>query len=76
MSKKYIITADAECIVGYLRYGHYEGQLTEEQYQEYLKLETDKDREDFVKDMCNLVIDSYCVNDCDPPTNIDILEIQ
>lgn len=70
------MTADVDCIMGHLRYGHFEGELTEEQYQEYLSLTSEKDQEDFVTDMCRLVIDSYSVDDYDPPTNINIQEIQ
>ena len=76
MSKKYLITADVDYVMGRLRYGHYEGKLTEKQYQEYLSLTLEKDSKDFIRDMCELVIDSYCIDDCDFPTNIKISEIK
>lgn len=76
MSKKYLITADVDYITGHLRYGHYEGELTEEQYQEYLSLTSEKDRKDFITDICELVIDSYSIDDRGCPTNIEISEIE
>lgn len=72
---KYKIIAQIDCITGHLRYGHYEGELTEEQYQEYLSLDNDKDRNDFIRDVCNLVVDSYSVDFIDPPTNIEIKKL-
>lgn len=76
MSKKYLITADADYIMGHIRYGHYEEELTEEQYQEYLSFTSEKDRKDFIRDVCKLVIDDYYIADCGAPTNIKISEIK
>lgn len=76
MSKKYLITADVDYIMGHIRYGHYEGELTEEQYQEYLSLASVEDRKDFIRDICDLVVDDYYIADCSSPTNIKISEIK
>ena len=39
----YEVYADVEYITGHLRYGHFEGTISEELYKEYLSLETEKD---------------------------------
>ena len=68
----YNVHADCDWIQGHLRWGHYEGQLDEEAYQEYLKLDNDKDRATFICENCDLIVDDWEVNDCDDPTNIRI----
>ena len=70
----YEVYADVEYITGHLRYGHFEGTISEELYKEYLSLETDKERSDFIADVCNLVVDDYSLYDYAPPTNIQIHE--
>lgn len=72
---KYNVTADADWIQGHLRYGHYEGCLSEEQYQEYLNLSTKDEQLKFIADVCKLVVDSWEIDDYEYPSNIKITEI-
>lgn len=71
----YHITADCDWISGHLRYGHYEGNLTEEQYQEYLKAKENNEEEDYIMDVCDLVVDDYRINDHEKPTNIKVKKV-
>ena len=73
---KYHVHADCDWVVGVLRRGHFEGELTEEQYQEYLALESDEERSEFIWDVCGLVLDDWDVDDSDDPTNIQITKIE
>ena len=72
---KYNVTADADWIQGHLRYGHYEGCLSEKQYQEYLNLPTKDEQLRFIADVCNLIVDSWEIDDYEYPSNIKITEI-
>ena len=72
---KYNVTADADWIQGYLRYGHFEGSLLEEQYQEYLNLPTKDEQRRFIADLCTLIVDDWEINDYEYPSNIKITEI-
>lgn len=74
--KKYLVTADCEWIVGHLRWGHYEAELTEEQYQKYLKAKENGEENDYVRDVCDLIVDDWRIEDCENPTNIQIKEIE
>lgn len=69
---KYLITADSDWIQGHLRYGHFEGELTEEEYQEYLKLSSEEEQSDFIREFCHLCVDSYEIDDYEEPSNIRI----
>lgn len=72
---KYNVTADADWIQGHLQYGHYEGYLSEEQYQEYLNLPTKDEQLRFIADVCNLIVDSWEIDDYEYPSNIKITKI-
>ena len=73
---KYHVHADCDWVAGYLESAHFEGELTEEQYQEYLALESDEERSKFIWDVCRLVLDDWSLNDLDSPTNIQITKIE
>lgn len=73
---KYLVFADCDWIIGHLRWGHYEGELSEEEYQEYLKLDNDKDKALFIIENCDLVADDYEINDAANPTDIRITKTE
>lgn len=64
-----LIRADLDYINGYLRYGHYELELTDEDYEEYSQLSQD-DKESWIKDEGDLILDDYEVNDYGDLINI------
>ena len=71
---KYNVHADCDWIQGHTRWGHYEGELTEEEYQEYLSL-SDEEKIEYIRDRCALIVDDTELDDCADPTNIQITKI-
>lgn len=70
MSK--LITATVE-VGGYLRYAHYEGIVSDEEYKTYIEeVGEDFDEREMVKELCLLIIDDYRV---DFINNIDDITI-
>lgn len=65
------ICADLEYLMGHLRYGHIELQMDEEEYKEY-ETYTDKEKEEYVFENGDLIIDDYEVNDYGPISNIRV----
>lgn len=47
---------------GYLRYGHYEAELTSEEYEEFSQLDEDAKKK-YAQRKGNLILDDYRVND-------------
>ena len=62
------IIADIEYVSGYLRRGHYELKLNDEEYNEYKNL-SDEDKISWIEDG-NLIIDDYRVEDIGEITEI------
>lgn len=69
MSK--LVTADCEYICGHLRYGHWELNLTDSEYDKFCNM-SESEQESYVRDMGDLVIDDYSVDDLGEPTNIQV----
>ena len=65
------VCADLEHLTGHLRYGHIELQMDEEEYKEY-ETYTDKEKEEYIAENGDLVIDDYEVNDYGPISNIRV----
>lgn len=65
------VYADLEYLMGHLRYGHIELQMDEEEYKEY-ETYTDKEKEEYIMENGDLVIDDYEVDDYGPISNIKI----
>ena len=74
--KKYEVYADADWIQGHLCFGHFEGYLSEEQYQEYLNLPTKDEQRRFISDLCTLIVDDWEIDAHEYPSNIQITEIK
>lgn len=68
-SGKNLVRADISYIDGYLRYGHYELELSDEDYKEFINL-SDEDKKDYIRDCGEIVIDDYDVNDYGEIINI------
>lgn len=73
--KKYLVHADVDWIQGHLRFGHFEGEFTEEQYQEYINLPSEEKKE-YIRDVCNLIVDDWSIESYDDPSNIEITQIK
>lgn len=56
------IYAEIEYLMGHLRCGHFELQMDEEEYKEY-ETYTDKEKEEYVFENGDLIIDDYEVDD-------------
>ena len=65
------VCANLEYLTGYLRCGHIELQMDEEEYKEY-ETYTDKEKEEYVFENGDLIIDDYEVNDYGPISNIRV----
>lgn len=70
MSK--LITADCDWIQGYLRYGHWELTLEDDEYEKFKSL-SEKEQIEWIEDAGNLEVDSYEINDCANATNIQVI---
>ena len=63
------IIANIDYIVGHLRYGHFELNLTDEEYSEFISL-SKEEQENWVRDG-ELIIDDYRVDDYGDITSIE-----
>ena len=74
---KYLLTLGTDYVVGYLRYGHKELELTEEEYQEYLNMNEDE-RAEYFFDEAELVIDDYSLEDYElyPLSEVQVRKIE
>ena len=61
-SEKNLVTADLSYIVGYLRYGHYELELSDEEYEEFKKM-SNYDKKEYICENGEIIIDDYDMND-------------
>lgn len=66
-----IVYAELEYLMGHLRYGHFELQLNEEEYKEYESY-TDEEKEEYIMENGDLVIDDCEVDDYGPISNIKV----
>ena len=64
------ITAEVEYIQGHLRYGHYEAELTDEEFEKFKDMSCDE-QESYVRKKGHLVVEDYSVDDIGPITDID-----
>lgn len=65
------VCADLEYLMGHLRYGHIELKMDEEEYKEY-ETYTDKEKEEYIFDNGDLIIDDYEVDDYGPISDIRV----
>lgn len=63
------IIANVDYIYGYLRYGHYELKLDDEESNYYKKL-SEKEKMEYIEDNGELVVDDYRVEDVGTITEI------
>jgi hypothetical protein len=56
------ITANLDYMVGHLRYGHLELELTDEQYEEFKKL-SKEEQEEWLRDDGARIADDYEIDD-------------
>ena len=64
-----IITANIDYIIGYIRYGHYEVEIPDEEVEDFKKL-SQEEKNEYIKNNGDLLIDDYCINDCGDITDI------
>ena len=60
--RKNRVTADLSYIVGHLRYGHYELELSDEEYEEFKKM-SKEDKKEYICENGEIIIDDYDLND-------------
>lgn len=65
------VYAEIEYLMGHLRSGHFELQMNEEEYKEY-ETYTDKEKEEYIFENGDLIIDDYEVDDYGPISNIKV----
>lgn len=65
------VYADIEYLMGHLKYGHIELQMDEKEYKEYESY-TDEEKEEYIMENGDLIIDDYEVDDYGPISNIRI----
>ena len=72
MSK--LITANCYWITGHTRFGHWELNLTDAEYEDFNNLSEDEQLQ-YLKDEGSLIIDDYYIDDYEEPTNIQIHDV-
>ena len=72
MSK--LITANCDWIVRHTRFGHWELNLTDAEYEDFNNLSEDEQLQ-YLKDEGSLIIDDYYIDDYEEPTNIQIHDV-
>ena len=70
-SRMKTITAEVEYVQGYLRYGHYEVNLTDEDFEKFKDMSCDE-QEEYIRNTGNFVVDSYCIDDIGSITDINM----
>lgn len=65
------VCANLEYLTGHLIRGHIELQMDEEEYKEYESY-TDKEKEEYIFENGDLIIDDYEINDYGPISNIRV----
>ena len=63
------IIADVDYVTGHLRYGHWELELTDEEYNEYKNL-SEEDKISWIEEEGEFIIDDYEVDDIGTITEI------
>lgn len=69
MSK--LVIANCDYICGHLRFGHYELNLTDEEYEEFKSL-SEEEQSDWIESEGLLEVDDYEIEFRDKPTNIKV----
>lgn len=70
LPEKNLVTANLEYVAGHLRYGHFEAELSDEELEEFEKM-NEEDKRKYIYDNGHIVIDDYDVNDYGEMTNIE-----
>lgn len=63
--KKFMVTQECDYVTGYLRYGHFEGIIEANSFEEAKKIM----EEEGSHDLLSLVVDDYSVDDYDVGDN-------
>lgn len=69
------IVLNCDYVQGFLKDGHFELDLNEEQYEEFSKLPKDE-QIDYIKDCGDLKIDSYRVEDYETENDFEVFDIK
>lgn len=73
--KKYLITADVDYVMGHLRTGYYECQLTEDQYKIYQEL-NDIEKKEFIRYNGYFEVDDWEIDETGPINKINVVEYE
>ena len=68
---KFMVTADLDWIMGYLKYGHMEGVVEAASREELNDLIRTGDIVNFL----NIVVDNYRIEDFETPTEFNVTEV-
>ena len=68
--KKNLVTANLEYVAGYLTYGHFEAELSDEELEEFKKM-SEEDQREYIHDNGHIIVDDYDVNDYGEMTDIE-----
>lgn len=72
--KVYTVTLGLDYLMGHLRYGHFKAVLTEKQFKEFEGIADPEEKEEFIRDYGEIVVDDYEVSDWESNGDIDVLE--
>ena len=67
--RKNLVTADLSYVVGHLRHGHYELELSDEEYEEFKKMDN-YNKKEYICDCGEIIIDDYDMDDYGEIINI------
>lgn len=65
------VTAEVEYVQGYLRYGHYEAELTDEDFEKFKNMSCNEQKK-YIRKAGHFVIDDYCIDDIGPITDVNM----
>lgn len=72
MSK--LVTADCDWIIGHTRFGHWELNLTDAEYEKFKNL-SENEQIKYIKSEGDLIVDDYEIDEYEEPTNIQIHDV-
>ncbi len=73
--KMFRITGEVDYVQGYLRYGHYEMLLDEKETEKFNQL-SNEERAEYLREVGQLIVDDYSVDDVGNIESIEVEEIK
>jgi len=66
-----VIIADVDYVIGHFKYGHFELEVNDEEYEEF-QTYSDEEKKEYIGENGDLIIDDYVVDNLGNITNIRV----